>query len=338
MRVAVCHNLTPPELPRGEERDRLADAGVSEAAQAVHAALCALGHEAAIVPLGRNLDRFLEELRTFRPDVIFNLCEAFWGDSRREMHVAALFDLLGVPYTGSDALCLGLTQDKFRTKALLVQAGLPTPPFFLVQEGEKYPPIEKFRFPMFVKPPYEDGSQGISADSVVRNRKELMARVAYIHATYRQPALVEEFIDGRELNVAILGFRKTSMLPISEIIFPPGMNHRIVCFESKWQEESDLYHQVRGVCPAELGAREQLVINVAALRAYKLLGCRDYARIDIRLRNQTPYILEVNANPDLSPGAGLARAAKAEGRSYQKLVARILDCALQRKGDSSCVL
>lgn len=331
MRVAVCYNQTPENSAHGEARDRIAEAGSLDEARAVLQALKTLGHPVDYIPLVDDLGDFIQRLQAYAPDVVFNLCEGFWGDARQEMNLAGLFELLGIPFTGSKTLCLGLTQDKLRTKALLKQAGLPTPAFCLVRPGEKYPPIEKLTYPLIVKPAYEDASQGIEAASVVEDRKALMKRALYVHKTYAQPALVEEYIEGRELNVAIIGNSRPAVLPVSEITFAASLVRKIVCFDSKWRPESAAYQGTKPVCPARLTAKENLLINDVALRAFKLLGCRDYARVDIRLRGQTSFILEVNANPDISPTAGLARAAGAAGLSYPMLIERILGCALKRK-------
>lgn len=331
MRIAVCYNQSPDIARHGEARDLIADAGSFEQATAVFHALKTLKHQAELIPLGADLGAFLDHLQRMAPDLVFNLCEGFWGDARQEMNVAGLFELLGLPYTGCKPLCLGLTQDKLHTKALLLQKGLPTPPFALAIAGEKFTQGEALKFPLIVKPPYEDASQGIDAESVVDNKQALLRRIHYIHERYQQPALVEEYIDGRELNVAILGDGKQTVLPLSEITFAAGLPRAIVCFDSKWTPDSAAYRGTQPVCPATLSPKATLLVNMIALRAYKLLGCRDYARIDIRLRNLTPYILEVNANPDISPDAGLARSAQAAGLNYPQLIERIVAGAIKRK-------
>ncbi len=331
MRVAICYNRTPATHNRGEARDLIADAGSGVEAGAVEQALLKLGHQAVPVPLADNLSDFIQRLQSFRPELVFNLCEGFWGDARQERNIAGLFELLGFPFTGSDSLCLGLSQDKLRTKALLQQSGLPTPAFAVARQKGDALRIEKLRYPLIVKPPYEDASQGIAPASVVDNKQELARRIRYIHEVYRQPALVEEFIAGRELNVAILGSRKPKILPISEITFDPALKRPLVCFDSKWSPESAAYRGTKPVCPAQLSSKEMLLVYTVAERAFSLLGCRDYARVDIRLHDNTPYILEINANPDISPEAGLARSAAAAGLSYPQFVERILGFAGQRK-------
>ncbi len=331
MNVAVCFNRVPGKLRKGETVDRISEEGAETEARAVTKALKQLGYQATLLPLGKDLDRFIEKLRESAPQLLFNLCEGFWGDSRKELHVAALFDLLGYAYSGSPPLCLGLTQDKVRTKDVLMRHGLPTPKYILVKMGEQIPKTRDLTYPLFVKPRFEDASLGITADSLVENEAALKKRIQYIHDTYHQGALVEEFIDGREINVAILGNGPIEVLPLSEIRFLPGLRQPIVSYDGKWLEDSPEYLRTEPVCPAQLKAKEAFLIKDVALRAYKLLECRDYARVDIRLRGDVPYILEVNANPDISPGAGLANAAKAAGISYPKLIERVLQMTLKRK-------
>jgi D-alanine-D-alanine ligase len=331
MRVAVCFNTVPAVAGKGEAVDRISEEGAEAEALSVAAALRQRGHVAELIPLGEQIDSFIVGLRTFAPDVAFNLCEGFWGESRREMHVAALFDLLGVYRTGSPPLCLGLTQDKARTKDILLQHGLPTPKSALVRPGEKFPRVRGLDYPLFVKPRFEDASLGITSDSIVHNEKELLRRIAYIHATYRQGALVEEYIDGREFNVAIFGNNPAEVLPISEIRFAKGLDRPIVSYAGKWLEGSPEYTATEPICPARLSKKDELLIGHLALRAYRLLECRDYARVDIRMRDHIPYILEINANPDISPDAGLARSARVGGHSYPDLVEKIVGMAQKRK-------
>lgn len=331
MNVAVCFNRVPPKLARGEAADRISEEGAEKEALAVRDALVRLGHRATLVPLENDVVVFAGALRAARPEALFNLCEGFWGESRREQHVAALLELLGVPCTGSGPLCLGLSQDKARTKDLLAAHSLPTPRYVLVRPGEHFPKTRSLAYPLIVKPRFEDASLGITAESIVDDEKGLTRRIRYVHDTYRQGALVEEFIEGREFNAAVLGNAPMEALPVSEIVFRPGLKRTIVGYDGKWREDSAEYARTEPVCPAPLKGKEELLVKDVALRACKLLDCRDYARVDIRLRDGVPYILEVNANPDISPGAGLARSAAAAGIDYSKLIDRILKMALARR-------
>ncbi len=166
---------------------------------------------------------------------------------------------------------------------------------------------------------------------MVENEAELRTRIAYVHQTYRQGALVEEFIEGREINVAVIGNGPFEVLPLSEIRFHSELVHPIVSYEGKWLEQFQGYRGTQPVCPASIKGRDAMLLRDTALRACKLMECRDYARVDIRLRDGVPYILEVNANPDISPDAGLARCAAVAGMSYPQLVRRILEMTVQRK-------
>jgi D-alanine-D-alanine ligase len=192
---------------------------------------------------------------------------------------------------------------------------------------------EGVSFPLIVKPAHEDASVGIDDSSVVYNLADLRKRVRFIHTEYDQPALAEEYIDGRELNVAILGNNPPAALPISEIDFSgltEGM-HKIVSYEAKWIHGTVAYEGTRGVCPAVLPAPLEARIKETALRAYSLIGCRDYARVDFRLtKDGIPYVLEVNPNPDISDDAGFARSARAQGYTFAEIVGKIVESALER--------
>ncbi len=331
MRIAVSFNRVPPTLLRGESADRISEEGAEVEAEAVCRTLSEIGYEPAPVPLGEDIEAFVRELRLCSPAIVFNLCEGFWGDSRKEMHVAALLELLGYTYTGAPPLCLGLTQDKARTKDLLVRHGLPTPGYALARVGEAFPKALDLCWPLFVKPRFEDASLGITSESIVETEEALHRRIRYIHETYHQDALMEEFIEGREFNAALIGSAPFETLPLSEIRFGKGLARPIVSYDGKWREDSSEYQKTQPLCPAPLRSREDLLLRDVSLRACKLLGCRDYARVDIRLRDGVPYILEVNANPDISPEAGLARAARAGRISYHNLIERIVTMALKRK-------
>ncbi|NLC69937.1 MAG: ATP-grasp domain-containing protein [Desulfuromonadaceae bacterium] len=331
MNVAVCFNQVPPKLVRGEAADRTSEEGAEHQAHAVAAALEELGHKARLVPLGASLTAFVNDLQETSADLVFNLCEGFWGESRMEMNVAALLEMIGIPCTGSPPLCLGVTQNKTLTKALLIQHGLPTPKSITVRGEYLFARAQNLSWPLIVKPATEDASLGIAPESVVTDEKSLQERVRYVHNHYQQAVLVEEYIDGREFNVSVLGDRKPRVLPLAEIRFDPSLPWKLVTYAGKWHENSAEFTGTQVVCPPQVSVREDFLVRDVALRAYKLLGCRDYARVDIRLREGVPYILEINANPDISADAGLARSARASGLDYPQLIERIIRMALKRK-------
>ncbi|MFO7576312.1 MAG: ATP-grasp domain-containing protein [Pelovirga sp.] len=331
MKVAVCFNLAATAPLRGELHDRISEAGAETEANAVADALRRLGHVPALVPLGTEVVSFIGKLQLMRPAVIFNLCEGFRGDSSREMHIAALFELLDIPYTGSSPAPLLITQDKALTKDLLVRHGLPTPEYYRVRIDDRLPKIP-VKTPFIVKPCCEDASLSIGPESIVTSELALKKRVRYIHDRYAQDALVEKYIDGREFNASVLGNAPTAILPLAEISFAAGLACNIVSYAGKWESQSADYRGTTPVCPARVAEKERKTIEATALKACRLLGCRDYARVDIRLHNGIPYILEINANPDICPDAGFARSARAAGYNYPDLIQRILNMALARKG------
>ncbi len=186
---------------------------------------------------------------------------------------------------------------------------------------------------MIVKPSREDAGIGIETASVVSTIAELRKRVRHVIEQHDQPALVEEYIDGRELNVGILGNRKPVVFPISEIDMStlPKQYHRIITYNAKWMKGTDEYEHTKGICPAPLPPALEATIKEMALKAYQVLGGRDYARVDFRLSKENkPYILEVNPNPDISDDAGFARSARAYGYDFDELAGKIVECALER--------
>lgn len=276
--------------------------------------------------------KVVAKIEEIDPDVIFNLCESLYGESRNEMYVAGLFDLLKIPYTGSPPLALGIALNKKKSKQVLRAAGLPVPSSALAIQGESFS-LSDLEAPYFIKPIREDGSTGISTKSVVGTKEEVEERVKFIHENYHQPALIEEFISGRELNVSVIGATEPQIFAIGEIDFskmPPGEFH-IVSYKAKWDAKSPLYTATEPICPAKLDDEIKEKIERVAIRAYKEIGCRDYGRIDMRLRDDGKfYILEVNTNPDISLDAGFVRAAGVAGLSYSQLLTKIIIMAFER--------
>ncbi len=326
MKVGILYNVVE-QVERGLDSDKQSDNEILDIQHHVRAALQG-DHEVIPVKVGRTIFTQLDK-ESF--DIIYNLCEGYMGRVQGESWMAAFLDLLGIPYTGSDSFTLGLCLDKARTNDTLKANGIPTPRYqVFVHPDEVIDPA--MAFPLIVKPLHEDGSLGIDQGSVVGTEDKLRARAGYIIKTYRQPALAEEFIDGRELNVAIMGNPpELEILPVSEIVFDmKNGSHRIVDFEAKWVVTSESYRSTRGVCPAELDKHLEDRIKEIAIKAYLVTGCRDYARVDIRLRDDCPYVLEVNPNPGISPDSGFARSSKAYGLDYDQMIRRILHHATVR--------
>ena len=296
------------------------------------------GYEAKSVNIRDNFDTLLESVRTEKADVVLNLVEWFHDDIEHETHVPAMFELLGQSYTGNRPLALSLCQKKPHAKSLLAAAGLPVPRGILVDLlMGKAPADLTLTYPMIVKPAFDDASGGIDAGSVVRDRKALDARVNLVVGEHKMPALIEEFIEGREIHCAILG--KTP-LPLYEMSFKPDAVDNdgrpmpnIITYRAKWDPFSRDHYAMEGKCPVDdLDDATVHKIQSIALRAFATLGCRDYARVDMRLRAGTnePYILEVNPNPDLADGCAFAQCVRASGRTYAQAIQELVGFAYER--------
>jgi D-alanine-D-alanine ligase len=332
VKVALLYNLFE-RLQKGEEKDILAEDVIVEDIGAAEEAVRALGHQCFVMAIRDEILTVIHWLKETRPDVVFNLCESVYGNTCWEMNIPALLDLFRIPYTGSSPLTLGLCQDKGKVKDILLSQGILTPRYKIFDRGADH--LKGDVFPIIVKPLHEDGSLGISGGSVVFDDEALRRQIRYVIEMYHQPALVEEFIDGRELNAGLLETNgKVEALPISEIDyseFPEGVP-RICGYEAKWVTESSEYQKSKPICPAPLEGVIKKRVEQIAVKVFKLFGCRDYARVDFRLdRNGEIYVLEVNPNPDISPGSGMNRAIKAQGMTNTEFIGGLLEKALQRK-------
>jgi D-alanine-D-alanine ligase len=311
----------------------LSEIGVVEEMEDIKSALNSLGYRTTIFNVDSNFFRLVDYLREEHPDLVFNLVESVENESAQEMNVAGVYELMNIPFTGAGPLALGTALNKPRVKEILSAHGIRTPRFMVFGIKDRIAMQDGLSFPLIVKPAQEDASVGIDDCSVVSTLPDLRKRVRFIHTEYDQPALAEEYIDGRELNVAVLGNKPPMALPISEIDFSGltvGM-HKIVSYEAKWIHGTVAYEGTKGICPAVLPAQLEARIKETALRAYSLIGCRDYARIDFRLtKDGVPYVLEVNPNPDISDDAGFARSARAQGYTFAEIVGKIVESALER--------
>jgi D-alanine-D-alanine ligase len=307
--------------------------GVLLQMRSIATALREQGHDVSVFSADDNPKRLCSFLSQDRPDVIFNCCEAILGESKLELNVAAMYELFGIAYTGSAPLALGLALDKSLAKAVFVANGIPTPKHQLFKKEETLDPL--LRFPLIVKPVHEDASIGIDAHAIVQDARALAHRARFIQSEFEQPALAEEFIDGRELNVALLATSNGNFetLPISEITFdnmPEGMP-RIVSYEAKWVEESPMYQTTVPECPAKIPEDIASEARSIALQAAAAVGLRDYGRVDLRLDAKGHlFVLEANPNPDISEDAGFMRAARASGRTFAGTINEILNCAVER--------
>ncbi len=308
-----------------------------DTAETIDAVRAAIAERFPVVMVEADEHAF-ETLRAQRPSFVFNIAEGLYGVSR-EAQMPAMFEMLRIPYLGSDPLTLALCLDKARAKEILAYNGVPTAPFTVVPSMETFDDL-RVRFPAMVKPLHEGSSKGIYNSCVARNVDDLEREVRTVLDVYREPALVEEFLPGREFTVAILGNgAEARVLPIVEIKFdalPAGVNP-IYSYEAKWIWDQSDHPLEIFECPARLETSLESEIGAICLAAYRILRCRDWSRIDVRLDARgRPHILEINPLPGILPrpedNSCFPKAARAAGMSYTQLINVVLDVAMVRSG------
>jgi D-alanine-D-alanine ligase len=338
MRVGVLYHSVY-EFENNHQLEKVDDYEMYETASAVSKALSEKGYKSRLIRISTCEPSTLwEQLKNLkrRFDLIFHLAESDGEEVLVANQVASYLKEIGLPFTGSEADALELCMNKVAAKELFLKNNIPTPKFQLFESlsqdiAQQLNP--ELRFPLIVKPVHEDGSYGIRADAVVKNPDELKSLVKKILAECKQPALVEEFIDGKEINAAVIGSReKPEVLPLSEIVFDfPDDMPRILSFEAKWVEDSPQYKGTDGRCPAEVPKHIEKKIKSLAKKAFQLTGCSDYARVDFRVRGEEVYVLEVNPNPWIGPdNAGFIRSAQAAGYNYDEIINKILEMSIER--------
>jgi len=328
LKIVLLANLktNAPHRPR-EPKDRWSELDSERTVEAIASALREGGHEVTFLEGDKKL---YNELERGRFDMAFNICEGHQGDAR-ESQVPAILEMLGIPYTGSKVLCLALTLDKPMTKRILTFHGLPTPRFQLFESP--YEVVDSsLRYPLFVKPSREGTGMGISRDSIVHDEEGLRNQVRWVIETYQEPALVEEYVEGREITVGLLGNERLHIFPPLEVDFSPCPPEEQRIYTSRIK--SKLYHSPRYLCPAPLTDPQTEEVGQLAVAAFRALKCLDMARVDFRLDahdSEKPYILEINPLPGLCPGVSdLVMQAEADGMSHAQLINAILNETLKR--------
>lgn len=313
-----------------------------------------LGHEVRILT-ARTPGELAEVIGKDDSDLVFNICEGFAGVGHQEQNVAGMLELFGKRFTGAGSIGLSLAGDKALAKKLLAFHGINTPRFSVIQAGE-VDHADDLTFPMFVKPSNADASIGIDHRSVVNNFKELMERISYIQTEFKAPAMIEEFIDGREIYVSVVNGEKLDALPIIEWDFSkvPEGTPRIASSEAKWDADSPRFKDAKEGVAKGLPDCVEVALKEAAVEAFRSLKLRDYGRIDMRLRRRDPkaeldltayktdaarqaaqegwefFIIEVNPNPHLATDSEFPMAAQAAGLTYPQIIERILESAMAR--------
>ncbi|MBI4822581.1 MAG: D-alanine--D-alanine ligase [Deltaproteobacteria bacterium] len=307
-----------------------ANAEVAEVARHVAMVLDARGHRTTVVSVTSDVSDLERRLRGLDPDLVFNLVESLGGSSAREPEIPELLAAMGIPFTGCGVLGIRNAHDKPLAKRLLVEAQVPVPVGFVVRPGEDLRMAPGVRFPLFVKPAEEDGSIGIDQTSVVFDLAQLSARVDALTSAISGPALVEEYLPGAEINVAVLDTiegRKTFPTTIDFSSLPSGLLP-VVTYAAKWIEGSPEYtiRSVRAetLLPEDVVAKAERV----ARRAFDVLGLKGLGRVDLRLDSLgDPRVIDVNPNPDLHPEAGFTVAAGYRGLSYEQLIGGLVSFA-----------
>jgi len=324
LRVGFTYNVKRVKPALDGTRDEEAEYDPPATIQAVREAIAAAGHEVVDLEATADLPALIE---TTRPDLVFNMAEGIKGRNR-ESQVPALLELLDIPYSGSDPAALNIALDKALAKKIVRQHGILTPNFFIMNTGKERLPRD-LEFPLIVKPIAEGSSKGVHATSVVENEAELREAAQKMVAKYDQPALVEDYIGGREFTVGMLGERRPKVLPPMEVVFLDESETRpVYSFEFKQDWSSKIRYDV----PARLEAAQLKALERAARECFIALGCRDVARVDFRMDRQGKvYFLECNPLPGLTPGwSDLVLIAKAAGIEYSALISEILSGAIRR--------
>jgi D-alanine-D-alanine ligase len=333
MKIAIVFDSPHPEWGDEEYKREVADGKVEEAEYDVARALLAKGHDVLMVGIGNELGPLLERLAAFGPKLVFNGCEAFRGHARHEYAVAAVLDMHGYAHTGSSPTALLVARNKSLTKKILAYHGIRVPAFAEFHAGDQLVRPSELRFPLIVKPLLEDASVGIAQASVVENDDSLVQRVEFIHEKYRQAAIVEELVEGRELYVGLIGNDKLEVLPLTEMTFgePDDGEHRIATYKAKWDEEYRKRKKIKNVFAK--GLSDELTAKIAEIctTAFHALWLQDYGRVDVRLAHDDEvYVLEVNPNPFIAYEHEMANAAEKAGLKYNDFIQRIVDEAVAR--------
>jgi D-alanine-D-alanine ligase len=339
LKIAVLYDVWEEEEPPPEPPPEKATHGKKRRAkkrekadrEEIFDALQKLGHE----PFYQVLDgteKTLVALARSDADFIFNLTESYAGDDTKDMNIAAYLDLLDRQYTGAGPHSLYLAQDKALAKKIFAFHGIKTPYFATSYRG-KLDHSHDISFPLIVKPTSEDGSIGIDASSVVESVKELMEKIHYIHEEFDSPALIEEYIEGREIYAAVLGNENPEVLPMVELDLSklPKGTPKIAGKDVKWDKETEAYKVTKSAVAEDLEESTVTRLSDTALSAYQALKLRDYGRIDMRLTKKGEvFVIEANPNPWLASTAEFAMASKKAGRNYSQLIAEIVDLARAR--------
>lgn len=296
----------------------------------VRATLVKLGHE--VIPFGiyDDIEPFLKLAREEKPDLVFNMSEAFSGKRDFEPNLTALMQLMGIPFTGAGPMSLQLCKDKGLTKVILGYHQIQTPKFVVVKKGKAVPNLKKFQYPAIIKPLQLESSEGISQVSYVENERDAWARIKFVHERLEADAIIEEFIDGREVYVSILGNEKLSVFPPREMFFKqiPEDEPKFATYKSKWDQQ---YRKRWGIDSGWMDEISEVTLrklNDVCKKIYRLLQIQGFGRIDLRIKNDEIYFIEANPNPSIARKEDYAMSAHKGGVEYEDLIAKIVSLSL----------
>lgn len=331
--VVVHASLIPPEKLEGYSEKQI-DEWRTE--YDVTSTLRKMGHEVRCVGVLDSLTELRTMIADWKPDIAFNLLEEFDGIVTYDQHVVAFLELLRQPYTGCNPRGLLLSRDKALSKQLLAFHRIPTPQFTVFRRGTKFRAARKLRFPLFVKSTVEDASLGIAQASVVDDVSKLKERVEFVHEQVGSDALVEEFIEGRELYVGVLGNERLTRLPVWEMVFGsmPESLPAIATRKVKWDKKYQTRYGITTRAAADLPPGVETQLDKLSRRIYRALGLSGYARMDFRVTSEGQvYVLEANANPNLEAAEDFAQSARAAGIAYDELLSRLMGLGLSYQAE-----
>ncbi len=323
MKVGLTYNLgSDYQVKDDDPIDVAAEFDTPRTIEGLENAIRANGHEPVLIGDGQKLFRFLQDKRV---DIVFNIAEGYYGRAR-EAQIPALLEMMQVPYAGSDPVTLGIALDKVMTKQLMKSEGIPTAPFLKISRLEDFNDVP-MKYPLFAKPLHEGTGKGIDAKSKIKTRPQLRSRVKYLLKTYHEPVLVEEYLEGEEFTVGIVG-NPPHVIGTMQIVFDTSQVEDFYSYRVKEDYEKFVHY----VCPPTIEPDRLEQIEEIALRAYKVLECRDFGRVDIRYdADGTPNFLEINPLAGLNPDhSDLVIIARHNDITYDQLIGRILHSALAR--------
>jgi len=328
LKILLIYDAAKP-LEDKEDYSKVLATPEMKAEAHVYEALIKLEHDVRLFAVTDSVEGLLQEIRNYPPDLVFNQAEQFCGDSAQEKNIMGFFEMLQIPYTGSGPVGLMLCKNKALTKKILTHHRIKTPDFVVFHKESRIYAPKKLKYPLIVKPLREEASYGISMNSWVDNEKSLMERIQFVHGSMNQDAIVEEFVEGRELYVGVLGNYRSQVLPAREMVFEkmPEDEPKIATFKAKWDEK---YREKWGIKNKFANLSEQISKKIERLskNVFQHLYLKGYARLDLRLSAEGEVVvIEVNPNPFIAKDEDFAKAALKAEIEYDQLIQKILNYA-----------